>query len=74
MAELTLRAGEDTRLLAVGNGTVDVALELNVSDVVAQLVVGLDVFLNSLTAVGGVWSAHWFQEGWAGSITWRVQH
>lgn len=48
--EHTLRAREFTLLLTRGNGAVDMALEGGVGDVV-ELVVSLDVLLDSLTAV-----------------------
>ena len=54
-AELTLRTQEVTLLLTGSDGTVDVVLELIVGKVV-DLVVGLDVLLDSLAAVV-VWSA-----------------
>jgi hypothetical protein len=47
---LTLGAREVTLLLTGGNGTVDVALESSLGEV-RDLVVGLDVLLDSLTAV-----------------------
>ena len=49
-AELTLGAQEITALLAVGDGTVYMALEKVVGSL-AKVVVGLDVLLDSLTAV-----------------------
>lgn len=52
---LTLGARELALLLARGNGTVNVVPEGSIGEVV-DLVVGLDVLLNSLTA-GHVWSA-----------------
>jgi hypothetical protein len=50
-AERTLGAREVTLLFTRGNGTVDVSLEGDVGDI-AELVVGLDVLLDGLTAVG----------------------
>jgi hypothetical protein len=49
-AERTLGAREVTLLLTRCDGTVDMALESGVGDV-AELVVGLDVLLDGLTAV-----------------------
>jgi hypothetical protein len=48
---LTLGARKVTLLFARGDGTVDVTPEGGIAEV-ANLVVGLDVLLNSLTAVG----------------------
>lgn len=48
--ELTLRTREFTLLLSRSNGTVDKALEHSVGKVI-DLVVRLDVLLDSLTAV-----------------------
>jgi len=48
---LTLGTCKVTLLLSRGDGTVDVAAEGSIAEV-ADVVVGLDVFLNSLTAVG----------------------
>lgn len=49
-AELTLWTQEDITLLARCDGTVNVALEHSIGDF-AEVVVGLDVLLDSLTAV-----------------------
>ena len=54
-AALTLGTQEVTLLLTGSDGTVDVVLELIIAQVV-DLVVGLDVLLDSLAAVV-VWSA-----------------
>lgn len=53
MLERTLGAQEITLLLACCDGAVDVALESSVAQV-TNVVVGLDVFLDSLTAVGNL--------------------
>lgn len=50
-AELTLGSQEVTGLLASGDRTVDMALE-KVVGCLTKVVVGLDVLLDSLTAVG----------------------
>lgn len=52
---LTLGTREDALLLTRGDSTVDVALEGSIGKVV-DLVVGLDVLLDGLTAVE-LWSA-----------------
>jgi hypothetical protein len=49
-AEHTLGAREVTLLLTRGDSTVDVSLEGGVGDI-AELVVGLDILLDGLTAV-----------------------
>jgi hypothetical protein len=51
LGRLTLRAGEDTRLRALGESTVEQRGELGVVDV-AEYIVGKNVLLESLATVG----------------------